>query len=123
MATKASKETIISIDSYAAHRDNKGRFVKGNPGGPGRPSRASEQEYLDMLKDRIPPERWAQMVERLISHVEESGSIRAFQALTDRLLGKAPVVVHDDKDDGYKQLWALMQAEGDDDDSDDDDEE
>ena len=120
MATKASKETIISIDDYANHRDGKGRFTKGNPGGPGRPARATEEEYLLTLRDTIPLERWQRMIEKIADHIEETGSIRAFVALADRMLGKPAVTVHDDSESGYKALMALM-AEVDDDSEDDGD--
>ena len=122
MATKASKETIISIDDYANHRDGKGRFTKGNPGGPGRPARATEEEYLLALRDTIPLERWQRMIEKIADHIEETGSIRAFVALADRMLGKPAVTVHDDGQDGYRKLAALMEGLDDDEDDSDDEE-
>ena len=123
MATKASKQAeVIGIDDYANHRDGKGRFTKGNPGGPGRPARATEEEYLLALRDTIPLERWQRMIEKIADHIEETGSIRAFVALADRMLGKPAVTVHDDGQDGYRKLAALMEGLDDDEDDSDDEE-
>jgi len=34
-------------------RDDKGRFAKGNAGGPGRPKREVERDYLQAIRDTI----------------------------------------------------------------------
>jgi len=39
-------------------RDTKGRFLPGNPGGPGRPRRQIEAQYLATLAETCPPEVW-----------------------------------------------------------------
>jgi hypothetical protein len=67
-------------------RDSKGRFIKGNPGSPGRPPRLREDEYLDLLKDTIPAERWARIVEA-VAHRAERGDVSAFKALAGYLAG------------------------------------
>ena len=38
-------------------RDEKGRFIKGNPGG-GRLKRSTEEKYLAILRETITPEDW-----------------------------------------------------------------
>ena len=80
-------------------RDNKGRFLPGNPGGPGRPARSVEEEYSLALREAIPPDRYKRMAERVAEHIEKTGSIRAFSDVSDRLMGK-PVqrIVEPDKD-------------------------
>ncbi len=45
-------------------RDPKGRFVVGNSGGPGRPKRQAEEEYLAVLSERITVDVWARIVEK-----------------------------------------------------------
>jgi hypothetical protein len=40
-------------------RDRGGRFAKGNPGGPGRPPRTTEANYLIALTDVVPLVRHA----------------------------------------------------------------
>jgi hypothetical protein len=43
-------------------RDAKGRFAKGNAGGPGRPSRRTEAEYLLALSEAVSLEDWKKIV-------------------------------------------------------------
>ena len=45
-------------------RKSNGQFAAGNPGGPGRPSRAIEAEYLGVLSERVTIEKWRRMVAR-----------------------------------------------------------
>lgn len=68
----------------AAMRDNKGRFVKGKPGGPGRPPRATEQEYRDTIKEVIPLERFIRQLEKLAARADR-GDSRAFDKICDLL--------------------------------------
>lgn len=46
------------------HRNADGRFRAGHPGGPGRPRRAVETEYLKVLLAGCSLEKWAEIVER-----------------------------------------------------------
>jgi hypothetical protein len=68
------------------HRDAKGRFAYGHPGGPGRPRRAVEQDYLHTLSAACPPERLAGIVERLVVAAER-GDQSAIQTLLRYLVG------------------------------------
>ena len=45
-------------------RDQRGRFAIGNSGGPGRPKRQAEQEFLQILSERVPLDLWAEIVDR-----------------------------------------------------------
>jgi hypothetical protein len=47
----------------STHTSN-GRFAVGNPGGPGRPRRAIEREYLAALSDTVSLGDWREIVER-----------------------------------------------------------
>lgn len=42
-------------------RDRAGRFIAGNPGGPGRPPRATEQERLDALHSAVSADDWREV--------------------------------------------------------------
>ncbi|MCE9556263.1 MAG: hypothetical protein K8T91_23180 [Planctomycetes bacterium] len=47
-------------------RHGDGTFAKGNPGGPGRPRREREREYLAVLSEAVPLEKWRAIVERAV---------------------------------------------------------
>ena len=48
-------------------RDHMGRFAVGNSGGPGRPKRQAEEDYLQTLSERVPLALWAEIVDRAAS--------------------------------------------------------
>jgi hypothetical protein len=73
----------------SADRDDKGRFAAGNPGGPGRPRRAVEQEYLAALADAVPLRRWKKIVARAVADAE-AGDPKARRFIADMLIGKQP---------------------------------
>jgi len=70
-------------------RDAHGRFAPGNPGGPGRPRRSVEADYLRTLSDAVPPERWAAIVEAAVSEAE-AGDAAARAWLARYLLPEPP---------------------------------
>jgi len=45
-------------------RDENGQFAKGNPGGPGRPRRALERDYLRAMSDVVSADDWGKICER-----------------------------------------------------------
>ncbi|MCE9555663.1 MAG: hypothetical protein K8T91_20125 [Planctomycetes bacterium] len=47
-------------------RHGDGTFAKGNPGGPGRPRREREREYLAVLSEAVPLDKWRAIVERAV---------------------------------------------------------
>jgi len=62
-------------------RDEKGRFVKGHPGGPGRPSRDVELEYLAVTQQGCTPQEWLVIVKRAKADaMAGDGNARAFLA-------------------------------------------
>src|SRR4051812_18365598 len=69
-------------------RDRAGRFAEGNPGGPGRPPRAVEIDYLRVLGDVCSLERWRAICERAAADAE-GGDARARDWLAGYLLGEA----------------------------------
>jgi hypothetical protein len=65
----------------ATKRQNSGRFANGNAGGPGRPRRAIERDYLVALADIVPPETWKQVCQRALDDaLQGDGVARAWLA-------------------------------------------
>lgn len=64
-----------------------GTFAKGNPGGPGRPPRATESEYMRILMDACPPDVFREIVERAIADAK-AGDATARTWLASYLVGK-----------------------------------
>ena len=78
-------------DTEKSGRDNQGRFSKGNPGGPGRPRRAVEEDYLAALSDQLSIERWENIVSKAIEDAE-NGDHRARDWIARYALGPSPKV-------------------------------
>lgn len=77
----------------AAVRDPvSGKFVKGNPGSPGRPKKETERVYLDVLKSELTPALFAQIVRRAVNDAKNGGS-EARRWLSDYALGRPPQIV------------------------------
>ena len=68
-------------------RDGKGRFVKGNMGGPGRSKRKTEDKYLKALRDSVTSKEWKAICKQAIKDAKK-GDRSARQWLSDYLLGK-----------------------------------
>lgn len=66
-------------------RKKNGQFAPGNPGGPGRPRRSVEQDYLAALSDVVSVDAWKRIVERAIQDAE-NGDARARAWLSGYLL-------------------------------------
>jgi hypothetical protein len=73
-------------------RDSRGRFTRGNPGGPGRPPRATETQYLLALSAACPPETWAAICRRAMEQATE-GDAAARAWLSTFLVGDATLAV------------------------------
>ena len=78
-------------DTEKSGRDNQGRFSKGNPGGPGRPRRAVEEDYLAALSDQLSIERWENIVSKAIQDAE-NGDHKARDWIARYALGPSPKV-------------------------------
>jgi hypothetical protein len=75
-----------------ANRTGKGCFTPGNPGGPGRPRRAVEKEYLDAVLAGVPLEDWTQIVRKGVADAKD-GDARAREWLSRSLIGADPIPV------------------------------
>lgn len=70
-----------------AKRDKSGRFLPGTDGGPGRPTRQGEADYLRMLTDGVSAQDWQKIVSRAVKDAVK-GDYRARAWIGDYLLGK-----------------------------------
>ena len=70
-------------------RDRNGRFTLGNAGGPGRPRRTVETDYLAALNDELSLDSWQRIVRRAIEHAE-AGDWRARDWLSKYVLPNVP---------------------------------
>lgn len=70
-----------------AERNEKGQFASGNGGGPGRPKRSSEAEYLDALIEVTPIAAWKRIGRKAVQQAER-GDAQARRWLSEYLLGK-----------------------------------
>lgn len=61
-----------------------GKWVKGKAGGPGRPPRATEEEYREAIKDVVPLERFIRQLMKLAERADR-GDSRAFDKICDLL--------------------------------------
>lgn len=70
-------------------RDEKGRFASGNGGGPGRPKRATETEYLNATIESVSLADWKKIA-RKAKDDAINGDATARKWLSDYLIGKPP---------------------------------
>ena len=75
------------MSEHDTNHDNRGRFVAGNPGGPGRPTSPRKRQYMDALATHISLEHWNEIVDRAVKDAI-SGDHRARVWLTESLMGK-----------------------------------
>ena len=57
-------------------RDEHGRFAEGNAGGPGRPRRTVERDYLAVLSEAVSLDDWRAVVARAVDDAK-AGDARA----------------------------------------------
>jgi hypothetical protein len=69
------------------HRDTNGRFAVGNSGGPGRPRRAVEANYLAALSEAVSVRKWKKIVEKAVKDAL-AGDRHAREWIGDYVLGK-----------------------------------
>lgn len=90
---------VAIMSNELAGRDNRGRFApgwKGGPGGKQVSTKEQQAEYIDAMFEIIPLDRFRRMVDKVATHVEETGSIKAFEAIANRMFGKPVAVAHTD---------------------------
>ena len=75
-----------------ATRDDKSRFLPGNPGGPGNPHVRNVAAWRTALADSVSVDDISQVMERLID-AAKAGKAWAIRELLDRCLGKPSVQI------------------------------
>lgn len=73
-------------------RDERGRFVAGNAGGPGRPRRAIEREYLAVISEAVSIEDWRAIVAHAVE-VAKEGDDKARAWLAKFVVGDNPITL------------------------------
>jgi hypothetical protein len=68
-------------------RDSGGKFAAGNAGGPGRPPRATEREYLVALSESCSTHDWQEIVTRAVDDAKD-GDAKARSWLAGYLIGE-----------------------------------
>jgi hypothetical protein len=69
-----------------AERDENGKFVKGNPGGPGRPKKEREQKFYDLTLSAVTFDDWKAIVRKAVDQAKR-GDQQARKWLSDYLIG------------------------------------
>ena len=83
---------LSRTEGLADARDGKGRFVKGNPGGPGNPNARNVAAWRRALVDSVSADDVAQVMQRLIDAAKD-GEPWAIRELLDRCFGKPHVQI------------------------------
>ncbi|HVD00487.1 MAG TPA: hypothetical protein VNG93_04995 [Candidatus Dormibacteraeota bacterium] len=91
------------LDGLETGRGTNGRFRRGNPGGPGRPRRAVEDDYLRALTEECPPEAWREIVRQAVADAK-AGDAKARGWLADHLIGQV-------RADDPRRLFEVAAAE------------
>lgn len=72
----------------ARERDENGRFVPGNGGGPGRPTKQREERFLEITLESCTFADWKDIVKKAVSQAKR-GDSTARKWLGDYLIGPA----------------------------------
>jgi hypothetical protein len=67
-------------------RDEKGRFVKGYGGGPGRPKKERELKYYQIMETSVSTKDWTEICQRAVMDAKR-GDAAARKWLSDYLIG------------------------------------
>lgn len=82
-----------------------GTYAPGTAGGPGRPSRVTEREYMAVVASACTPERWQKIVEKAVT-AAEGGDAEARKWLSKYLLGnKGIAAANPSRLDELDELW------------------
>jgi len=73
-------------------RDDKGRFLPGNPGSPGRLPRQTEREYLDIMLSACSPSKWRAICRQAVADAIAGDGV-ARRWLAEYIVGKPPTTI------------------------------
>jgi hypothetical protein len=85
-------KTENSVNNLTGNRHGNGRFAIGNPGGPGRPRRAVELQYLGVLADAVTLRKWKKIILRAVEDAIR-GDSKARRWLGKHVLGHQPITL------------------------------
>lgn len=89
IVSERTKTSNLLKRGKMADRNEKGQFVKGEyKGGPGRPTKAREERYFDILMTACTFADWQRIVEKAVEQAKR-GEDRARRWLADYLVGAA----------------------------------
>jgi len=74
------------VEEMACQRDERGRFVKGYNGGPGRPPKAREKRYYEITISTCTYKQWTAIIKKAVEQALE-GDATARKWLSDYLVG------------------------------------
>lgn len=69
-------------------RDERGRFVRGHNGGPGRPPKAREERFMEITLSAVTFSDWKDIIRKAVSQAKR-GDASARKFLADYLIGPA----------------------------------
>ena len=75
MRKRGSDSNRPEPDPRLSDRDPNGRFQKGGKGGPGRPRRAIESDYLAKLSEAVPLALWQEIVAKAVDDAREGDHV------------------------------------------------
>ncbi len=84
-------------------RDTRGRFVKGNPGGPGNPNIQHVAKLRDGFRSAFTVADAKKICRKLVA-MAQKGNLMAVREVLDRTLGKCPTAADDVDGDSQKLL-------------------
>ena len=91
-------------EGLAEFRDDKGRFLPGNPGGPGNPQAHNVGAWRMALADSVSADDIAQVMGKLVE-AAKAGAAWAVRELFDRCFGKPHVQVEFEADVRKSREW------------------
>ena len=97
--------TSATDNTVSDGRDSRGRFAKGNPGGPGSIHAARVAKLRAALLNAVSEEDMREVIAKLVE-LAKSGDTRAIKELLDRVLGRP---VEADLIERIGQLEALLE--------------
>jgi hypothetical protein len=94
----------------SSDRNANGRFAAGWRGGPGRPHRSVETQYLTALREAVPLETWGRICEAAVAQAV-AGDAKAREWLASYLIGRPIQAVAVEEPQGPRlSPWDLMAA-------------
>lgn len=97
-----------------AERDEKGHFVKGHSGGPGRPPKEREERFYEIMLSAVTYENWKEIVKKAVDQAKR-GDSSARKFLADYLIGPPVQKVINDNNNINMTWQEFISQAGDDD--------